>query len=551
MWLRIVSLFLLVMSGSAAIATQKITVSTEDYLLELYRQEKYQEVVASVDSILTSEAVENVARLYQIKADALYFLNDVNGSLENYLLSIQELIYFELDTVYLIEVYSHTGFCYKYLGKYAEALPYYDQALKVATAANDSVEISNQLAHIGTLYAELGRYRESSDYLDRAYEIDFMLNDSTALGYDLVNLGDLMCKIPDYDRAIEYYRKGLEVRSTRAGNHNTHILRLGKLSYALMMNGDLDSARKYIEMSIGLAKSIKDDLSLNKQLITKSRILNAESRYDSAVIIGVQCYQYFNDGTGSQYQIESGMALAEALIGQQNFERADKILAEITPIARRNKSLESLASIMERRSNTSGQLGYSELAMELLNEHHVLLDSLREQNKQKSIYSLTQEYQSKQQEQQIELFEAKEALMQLQLLKKKRETMALVGVIIGIILVGGYVFYTLRRKTQLKNQLLASEVNELRLKLKAILEFKPDEVGIVKDQINSILEEPLSEREFEILNLAISNKSNNEIAEEVFVSVNTVKFHLKNIYQKLGVSNRAEALKYAIQVSSN
>ncbi|MEQ8532548.1 MAG: helix-turn-helix transcriptional regulator, partial [Imperialibacter sp.] len=60
------------------------------------------------------------------------------------------------------------------------------------------------------------------------------------------------------------------------------------------------------------------------------------------------------------------------------------------------------------------------------------------------------------------------------------------------------------------------------------------------------LAQPLSEREFEILTHALSNLNNSEIAEKVFVSVNTVKYHLKNIYEKLGVTNRKEALQFAL-----
>ncbi|KAJ1441021.1 transcription regulator LuxR, partial [Ochromonadaceae sp. CCMP2298] len=59
----------------------------------------------------------------------------------------------------------------------------------------------------------------------------------------------------------------------------------------------------------------------------------------------------------------------------------------------------------------------------------------------------------------------------------------------------------------------------------------------------------LSEREFQILNLTISDKSNKEIADLIFVSVNTVKFHLKNIYEKLGVTNRKEAINFVVSGS--
>ncbi|MEF7615106.1 LuxR C-terminal-related transcriptional regulator [Aquincola sp. MAHUQ-54] len=56
---------------------------------------------------------------------------------------------------------------------------------------------------------------------------------------------------------------------------------------------------------------------------------------------------------------------------------------------------------------------------------------------------------------------------------------------------------------------------------------------------------PLSEREQEMLLFLCNGVSNKEIATRLFVSENTVKFHLKNIYAKLSVGNRAQAINAA------
>jgi LuxR family maltose regulon positive regulatory protein len=56
-----------------------------------------------------------------------------------------------------------------------------------------------------------------------------------------------------------------------------------------------------------------------------------------------------------------------------------------------------------------------------------------------------------------------------------------------------------------------------------------------------LLVEPLTERELEILRLIAAGRSNPEIAESLYLSLNTVKWHAKNLYGKLGVSNRVEA----------
>jgi DNA-binding NarL/FixJ family response regulator len=55
----------------------------------------------------------------------------------------------------------------------------------------------------------------------------------------------------------------------------------------------------------------------------------------------------------------------------------------------------------------------------------------------------------------------------------------------------------------------------------------------------------LTERELSILRLVAEGLSNLDIATQLFVTEQTVKFHLSNIYRKLAVSNRTEATRYA------
>jgi DNA-binding NarL/FixJ family response regulator len=55
----------------------------------------------------------------------------------------------------------------------------------------------------------------------------------------------------------------------------------------------------------------------------------------------------------------------------------------------------------------------------------------------------------------------------------------------------------------------------------------------------------LTRRELEILQLVAEGLSNGKIARQLWVTEQTVKFHLSNIYRKLGVANRTEASRWA------
>lgn len=64
------------------------------------------------------------------------------------------------------------------------------------------------------------------------------------------------------------------------------------------------------------------------------------------------------------------------------------------------------------------------------------------------------------------------------------------------------------------------------------------------------LNEPLTEREIQILLKLSDGRLNKEIAGELFISLDTVKKHLKNIYKKINARNRIDAVHFALQLKS-
>jgi LuxR family maltose regulon positive regulatory protein len=64
-------------------------------------------------------------------------------------------------------------------------------------------------------------------------------------------------------------------------------------------------------------------------------------------------------------------------------------------------------------------------------------------------------------------------------------------------------------------------------------------------QEETLLLDPLSEREIQILKLIAAGLSNKEIAGELFLTVGTVKTYTHQLYGKLGVSRRTEAVDKA------
>jgi DNA-binding NarL/FixJ family response regulator len=70
-------------------------------------------------------------------------------------------------------------------------------------------------------------------------------------------------------------------------------------------------------------------------------------------------------------------------------------------------------------------------------------------------------------------------------------------------------------------------------------------IGADQEPDESARDAGLSRREIEILKLAAEGKSNKEIAGELFLAVQTVKFHLTSLYRKLDARTRTEAVREA------
>jgi LuxR family maltose regulon positive regulatory protein len=80
--------------------------------------------------------------------------------------------------------------------------------------------------------------------------------------------------------------------------------------------------------------------------------------------------------------------------------------------------------------------------------------------------------------------------------------------------------------------------------LRQLVEARGSSAAGMRDSA-AVLYEQLSERELAVLRYLPSGMSNAEIAEQLFISVNTLKTHLAHVYRKLGVTSRREAIESA------
>ena len=101
------------------------------------------------------------------------------------------------------------------------------------------------------------------------------------------------------------------------------------------------------------------------------------------------------------------------------------------------------------------------------------------------------------------------------------------------------------RAVQNENCKISAELFE---HISEIEKLEEELIKLHQGQENTISDIELSEREIEILTLIAQKRDNREIAEKLFISVNTVKYHVKKLYDKLDINSRKEALAKASEL---
>jgi len=75
-----------------------------------------------------------------------------------------------------------------------------------------------------------------------------------------------------------------------------------------------------------------------------------------------------------------------------------------------------------------------------------------------------------------------------------------------------------------------------------------NEVSMATEKIKTDYASLLTKRETEIMHLIAKGCTNKQIAAKLFISEETVKMHVKNIFRKLSVNNRIAALRKTIMI---
>ncbi|MFY0687215.1 MAG: tetratricopeptide repeat protein [Cyclobacteriaceae bacterium] len=398
------------------------------------------------------------------------------------------------------EILNVKAMAYSYKGDYEQSTKYSFEALQLAIDYGNLKAKYDACSNLGIDFMYMEEYDHSQTYFMQAYETANAMQQDYRIAYALNNLGLISYYMEDPDSEIDYYRQALklfEQIGNEAGYANT-LINIGTVQTSL---GEFASAERNFQTAAQVFEKIDYTLAFGNTL---------------------------------QSMAENDLAAGQNTRAAERAEQALELFINLD-------SQDDVAYTYEILRDIYKENGNYELALNYMVKFHELNNQLFNEEKSAQIQNLQLRYETTQKEAQI----AKLSL-ENRLLRQTRQRTYLITTLVIVFVVAVVIILYLRLKRN-KAEVVAQESQLEALEMR-LLEVQQQNIKLNLEMdlesLNEKLYNPLTQREYEILILAMQGKSNREISEESFVSVSTVKFHLGNVYNKIGVSNKKEAAQY-------
>ncbi|WP_462249257.1 tetratricopeptide repeat protein [Ekhidna sp.] len=428
-------------------------------------------------------------------------------------------------------------------------------ALNNATQASQlasSLETKHSLGHALKMQANinyvLGNYPLALDLFLQAQQAFENQGDSINMIGVIASSGLVHKSTNNFKKAIEIYNYAFE-KAEAAGATDLMAKIINNKGVVLRKIGDYEAAERSFLISLRLKKKLGNEKGVANSLTNLGNVMADQEEYD-------QSLSYFKQALEKEQELESKEGMAMNLNNMANLYLRINNLDEAISFAKKGLAIaEQLTTKIQIKeaskvlSDAYAMKNNYELAFDYYQKYTVAKDSLFNEDEAREIGRLESKLELIRKEIEVEKLNRENELKELKIRQERAQQQLFV--IVALLLVGilVYVLITQRQKSNLREQLLKSEVAELRSEIKELIVKHETNLDIPLESLNEKLIHPLSEREYDVFKLIFSQKTNSEIANELFVSINTVKTHLKNLYSKLGVSNRKEALSVVLDTN--
>jgi ATP/maltotriose-dependent transcriptional regulator MalT len=484
-------------------------------------------------------SIEKVDNLISLFKDALK-KRVTRKDIINEALDVAKKIYY-IDGI--AECYSRKGITARYESDYSQSIAYHKRALTYFDKTTDTLSKIKCLNSIGVTYRKLNMEKEAFDNYFQALELSESSNDDRSIAIALSGIANVFINTEEYDKALHYLRKGLAVE-TKNENPRGQEYALANIGEVYLNKQVYDSAYNYFNRSlkIAIAHPRKDGEAIKYNLL--GLFFQKKGDYETSTDYYKRSIPLLTEFKNKRYLSNTLINIGKNELYTQDFKNAISNIEEGLSTA---KSIHSKENII---------LGYNALvdyyslthnykkALDAHKSATIFHDSIVNEASQKSIISTQIAYETGKKDKQIQALAQEKAVSEED--AKTNLYRLIIGSIVSIVIIIILIvlFYLYRKNSDLELQNIDVELKKYILQINELKGTAEHKAIITNQEFTEKFKSfELSNREIEVHTHIANGLSNVEIADKMFVSINTIKTHIKNIYVKLDVKNRIQAMK--------
>lgn len=342
-------------------------------------------------------------------------------------------------------------------------------------------------------------------------------------------LGATYRSINDYSTSILYLLKSRDLVKYLPKNDSLIIAVDAELSFAYFDNLEYGRSEK-INKEIYQKKFLGLDENNKAYIIMQNGYINfLQNRYDKASNDYIASLKILKSVSPCNQPVV--MVKQMQLFGKQN------LLNEVENIYNKSIKIADSCSILKYKIYATEEI------ITIFKNHHDISKAFYYENILDS-YNKQYNRESKLSNLHAENDKILEQQFQRKYNKQFWQKVILGSFIAFLLFVGGFI-YRKNSKLKMEKENVEKELNQIKEELKKYSELQFSKIS---DKNNILNSEKLTKKQKELLFLVTQGLTNKEIAEKLFISEATVKYHFKNIYSILELKNRKDVL---VQLTKN
>jgi tetratricopeptide (TPR) repeat protein len=433
------------------------------------------------------------------------------GELDSAIIFFKKSIPFYKDESLKANSYSNLAVMHKYNSSPDFAIENYIRAYDIFKEVKDTAKQIYLLGNIGALYNDLVSFDKAEEYLNKGILLAENSKNKDGGMSCKANLAKTFTDKTEYDKAIPLLNKAITYYEE---NEN----------YQFLITNKNNLASCYDEMG-----RKKEGLKVYHEVLELMEATEIENNKE-AILINI----------GSSYE-----GLKEYNKALSYYTKAMHFAKTNSIVLRYESIYKSFASVYQKMGKTDSSMYYKDLQI-------ALRDSLDHIEREKKMMELEAVHQNKELNSDLKFKQSEldETEKQRSLVSKSL-TYSLIIILITVF--GVFIFYNRYKKKKLLSEDLASRNEQNRSDiedLESTLGTKNEEIETLSNlKEKGKLPYPkdldvLTEREQEVLIGVQEGLKDQEIAEKLFISITTVRTHLRKAYSKIDARNRAEAIQF-------